>query len=58
MTFKPYIADHSGGGSLWLLPTLIVSIGPAAFRERRRIFDVAFHWITFGFGLCIEWGRK
>lgn len=58
MTLKPYIADHAGNGSCWILPAVIVSIGPAAFRDRRRILDVAFHWITFGFGLCIEWGRK
>jgi hypothetical protein len=58
MTVKPYIADNGGSGSMWLLPAVIVSIGPAAFRDRRKMFDVAFHWITFGFGICIEWGRK
>lgn len=56
MTFKPYTAEHHG--MVWLLPTIIVSTGPDAFKERRRVFDMCFHWITFGFGLCIEWGRK
>ena len=41
-----------------LLPTIVVSRGPEQFRDRRKIFDMAFHWITFGFGLCIEWGKK
>lgn len=58
MKIKPYIADNGGSGTVFVLPAIVASIGPAAFRERRLIFDVAFHWITFGFGLCIEWGRK
>ncbi len=58
MTFKPYTCNNGGSGSVWLLPTIIVSTGPDAFKERRKVFDIAFHWITFGFGLCIEWGRK
>lgn len=58
MTFKPYTCDNGGSGSVWLLPTVIVSTGPDAFKDRRKVFDIAFHWITFGFGLCIEWGRK
>ena len=58
MTFKPYVCDNGASGTVILLPTLMVSRGPAAFRDRRQILDVAFHWITFGFGLCIECGRK
>ena len=55
LKFKPYTCDSMG--MVYVLPTLIVSRGPVQFRDRRQIFDTAFHWITFGFGLCIEWGR-
>ena len=58
MTVKPYTCDNGATGAIWLLPSIVVSTGPEEFKTRRRVFDIAFHWITFGFGLCFEWGRK
>ncbi len=55
MTLKPYTANHQGAGFFWLTPAIAITFGGAF---NKRMVDVAFHWITFGFGLCIEWGRK
>lgn len=56
MKLRTYVADHHG--IVWILPAILITTGPEEFKHRRKIVDVAFHWITFGFGLCIEWGRK
>lgn len=53
MTIKPYTANHVG--FVWLTPAIAITIGGPF---KKKMVDVAFHWITFGFGLCIEWGRK
>ena len=51
MTFKTYTINHVGG-FFYATPAIAVQIGSPF---KKGLVDVAFHWITFGFGLCIEW---
>lgn len=55
MRFKPYTADHHGAGFIWLTPAIAFTVGGPF---NKKMVDIAFHWITFGFGLCIEWGER
>ncbi len=53
MTCKLYTANHVG--FFYLTPAIAVQLGSPF---NKSVVDIAFHWITFGFGLCVEWGRQ
>jgi hypothetical protein len=53
MKVTPYTINHVG--FIYLTPAIALQLGSPF---KKKMVDVALHWIGFGFGLCVEWGRK